>query len=451
MRKKPTWMPRLSGIEGTPCDRLVTAMAEDIVEGRIEANSRLPPHRELAIALGLGLGTVTKAYGLLERRGLTRTVKGSGTFVALSHSRSGPTIDLSRNVPPAIMTERVLARTMSALAKRPDSHLFNSYPPAAGHDEYRRQMAHWYSRLGMDADPRRLMLTSGAHHALAVALSVAAGPQGHLLVESHTYPGAIALARYQGLKLVGVEADDDGMSADALDRALHGIRESKRALYVTPTMQNPTTTTMSLSRRKAIVRVCIEHDVQIIEDDVYSLGGAPALPPLAMLAPERTLYVNGLSKTLCPSLRIGGLVTPPSLYAQAENILQVTSLMVSSASCAVMEQWMLDGTADAVSASIREESRRRYAVARTYLGDAMKEPDHVGFHLWLPMERSTARLFEEEAKALGVIVTPADSTAVGPDVAKGGIRLCIGAVSQAELQTALPALSALMTKMSKEV
>lgn len=446
MRKPPAWKSRLADLEGPPSDRLVAALAEDIVEGRVEASARLPPHRDLAMELNIGLGTVTKAYGILERRGLVRSVKGSGTFVALSHSRGGPMIDLSRNVPPATMTERMLARTFAAVAKRPDSHLFNTYPPSAGHDEYRRQMAHWFSRKGMEADPRRLMLTSGAHHALSVALSVAAGPGGHLLVETHTYPGAIALARYQGLKLSSVEADEEGMSAEALDRALSRIGAARRAVYVTPTMQNPTTTTMSLARRKSIVRVCIEHDIPIIEDDVYTLSAEPGLPPLAALAPERTLYVNGLSKTLCPSLRVGGLVAPPSLYAQAEYILQVTSLMVSSASCAVMEQWLLDGTADAVTASIREESRRRYALARNYLGAFMREPDHVGFHLWLPMDQAAARQFETEAQLLGIVVTPTDSTTVEKNLRAGGVRLCLGAVSYPDLQTALPTLADLIAK-----
>ncbi|WP_220476892.1 GntR family transcriptional regulator [Massilia cavernae] len=155
MRLKSPWIPRLAAGPVAPSDQLVTALADDILEERLHTGDRLPPHRDLADTLGIGVGTVTKAYGILERRGLVRSVKGSGTFVALAQARRGPLIDLSRNAPPAVMSDRLLARTLMAIARRVDSGMFNDYPPLAGHDEHRRLLARWFARLGMDADPRR--------------------------------------------------------------------------------------------------------------------------------------------------------------------------------------------------------------------------------------------------------------------------------------------------------
>ncbi|WP_309491416.1 aminotransferase-like domain-containing protein [Trinickia mobilis] len=421
----------------------MAALAEDILEGRLGTGDRLPAHRDLADSLGIGVGTVTKAYGILERRELVRSVKGSGTFVALAQTRRGPLIDLSRNAPPAVMSERVLARTLMAIAKRIDAGLFNDYPPLGGHDEHRRLLARWFAKLGMDADPRRLVLTGGAHHAVSLALSVACGPNGTLFTEAQTYPGAIALARHHRTRLIGVEIDGEGVTPEALDRALSVRHARPAALYVTPTMQNPTTATMGRARREAIVAVCRTHDIAIIEDDVYTLTADANLSPLAMLAPERTFYANSMSKTLNPTLRIGGLVAPDPMYSQIEAALQATAIMVSPLSCAVMEQWLVDGTAEVVSRAIQDESDRRVALARSMLGEVMRETSHHGYHVWLPMPRLEAQRLEHAASALGVMVTPPSSTAADPEAIEGGVRLCLGAPSMAELSTALSAIARL--------
>ncbi|VVP85551.1 HTH-type transcriptional regulator NorG [Pseudomonas fluorescens] len=443
MRLRSPWLPRLAESETSASDRLVTAMAEDILDGRLDSGDRLPAHRELADKLKIGLGTVTKAYGILERRGLIRSVKGAGTFVALVQTRRGPVIDVSRNTPPSVMTERLLARTLTSVAKRVDAGLFNDYPPVGGHAEHRRLLARWFLRLGMDADPERLLLTSGAHHAVSVAMSVACGYGGTLFTEAQTYPGAIALARHQGIRLIGVEMDKEGVIPQALDRALSTESTAKAALYVTPTMQNPTTASMSRQRREEVVSICRAHDIAIIEDDVYTLEGDDQVPPLAMLAPERTFYANSMSKTLNPTLRIGALVTPDSMFSQSEMALQATAVMVSPLSCAVMEQWLLDGTAESVSRSIQGESIRRLEMARSIFGSVMHEPADQGYHIWLPMPLSQAYDLERSANDLGVLITPPSSTAVNPQGALGGARICLGAPTMADLRTALTIIQSL--------
>src|SRR5437868_1308673 len=104
MRLASPWTPHLMPIAAPPSERLVAALAHDILEGKLESGDRLPPHRDLADTLAIGVGTVTKAFAMLERRGLVRSVKGRGTFVALVQTRKGVQIDLSRNAPPAVMT-----------------------------------------------------------------------------------------------------------------------------------------------------------------------------------------------------------------------------------------------------------------------------------------------------------------------------------------------------------
>ncbi len=101
MRLKSPWKARLNGSEGNPSTRLLEALSEDILAGILAGGDRLPPHRELAWMLGLGVGTVTKAYAVLERRGLARSIKGRGTFVATLQAQSQATI-----VSPSILSRR---------------------------------------------------------------------------------------------------------------------------------------------------------------------------------------------------------------------------------------------------------------------------------------------------------------------------------------------------------
>jgi DNA-binding transcriptional MocR family regulator len=438
------WTARLAPDGGSPAERLAAALANDILDATLSTGDRLPAHRDLAYRLHIGLGTVTKAYALLERRGLVRTVKGSGTFVSAAVARRGPCIDLSKNAPPALLTERLFVRSLSAVAKKSDAGILNSYPPTAGHDEYRRQFARWLQGLGMDAAPTQLLLTSGAHNALWVAFSLLAGGGETVFTEQHTYPGAIALARLTGCRLAGLAMDHQGLIPSALDEAAAGAPGKRKVLYVTPTIQNPTTSTMGRTRREQIVEICRKRDIIIIEDDVYRLGPNAGLPPLAMLAPERTFYINSMSKILNPALRIGALVVPKAYYAAAEDVLAATALMISPFTCAVLEQWLLDGTAASASKAVQEEARRRYALASSILGPAIWRSDYAGYHVWLPMPATDAIKLERQALAQRVAVTPALSTSTSPDCTESGIRLCIGAPTAAELAIGLDVIANLL-------
>ncbi|WP_067337736.1 PLP-dependent aminotransferase family protein [Stappia indica] len=457
MRLRSPWQPRLAEGSGSPGERLAAALSQDILSGALEVGARLPAQRDLAWRLGIGLGTVTKAYALLERRGLLRSVRGSGSFVAATEARKGPLIDLSRNAPPSGVSERLLARTLAAVSRRLDADVFNAYPPVAGHARYRNEMARWFRRLGMEADPQCLLLAGGAQHALAVALSTLCGPGGTLLVEAQTYPGVLTLARHMGLRVLAVAMDGEGMLPDALDRALHDLQGQAVgiAVYLTPTMQNPTTGSMGRARREAIVAVCRARDAMLVEDDVYTLAPEAEFPPLASLAPERVVYINSLSKTLNPSLRVGGLVVPPPLVVRTEAALHASGLMISPLGCVVMEQWVLDGTAEAIGTAIREEAARRRALAGAILGPAMRDARHVGYHVWLPLGPQfgygQAAALETAARALGILVTPPASTAAAPgtpaDEASCGVRLCLGAPALDELETALRAIAGLVENL----
>jgi DNA-binding transcriptional MocR family regulator len=445
MRLVSPWTPRLAEGAGLPHERLVAALADDIAEGGLLHGARLPPHRELAYQLGIGLGTVTKAYAVLERRGLVRSVRGRGMFVAGLALRQAGVVDLSVNLPPQVLSDRLLAATLASLGRRLDAGTFGSYLPPAGRDDHRALLARWLAEQRLEASPERLLICHGAQHAIAIAFAAIAPAGAMVMTEALTFPGAITLARQRGDRLLGLELDAEGLRPDALERALRSpaCAAGPRLLYVTPTLHNPTAATMGPERRQDIVRLCRAHDVIIVEDDIHAVLASPELRPLAMLAPERTFHVSGLSKTLSPGLRIGSLVVPPAYFDRALTALRATCTMASALACLIMEQWLTDGTARSVAASIRADAARRMSLAHTLLG--LDRPrDTSGFHLWLPMPTARADIFAGAAMAQGIRVMPPRAPLVDPNATEGGIRLSLGAPPMAVLRQSLTTLAGLM-------
>ncbi|MFZ6046988.1 PLP-dependent aminotransferase family protein [Pseudomonas sp. CR3202] len=438
------WMPRLAEIEASVAERLVLALADDIIEGRLKGGDRLPAHRDLAWQLGIGLGSVTKAYATLERRGLVRSVKGRGTFVAICQAHEDREIDLSSNVPPAMLTARLLARTLAGVARKIDADHLNLYSPPVGHLEHRRLLARWLETLGVMVDPSNLALTSNARQAISLAFDLACGPHGVILTERVTYPGAIALARRKGYRMQGVEIDAEGMVPEALADALGGVASTaSRAVYLTPTLHNPTTATMGMARRQAIVDVCRRSDAWIIEDGVYALG-PPLAPALATLAPERVFHVNGLSKSLGPGLRIGMLTLPAGMTAAAQEVLQDVPMAPAPLSCAVVEDWLSSGVIASIPQDLRHEARRRSSLATSLLGavELVSHPD--AYHVWLPMPRDAADRFATAAASVGIRVTPPESVLVDRSDQAAGIRLCLGGPPFEDLTEGLTLLARLV-------
>ncbi|HEY4164839.1 MAG TPA: PLP-dependent aminotransferase family protein, partial [Dongiaceae bacterium] len=400
MTQKPiTWVPTLSLEGGEPIyTAIVDAIAADISADRLKAGQRLPTHRALAEALGVDLTTVTRAYNEAQRRGLTEAVVGRGTYVrGLPVSQQRPSIpsallaqiDTGMNLPPrpaeAALKERLATATREVL-QRPDLMELLSYRPNAGDLQDRAAGVSWLQSLMPDATADRVLICSGAQTALLALLTTFARAGDLVLTEALTYPGFRALAGQLGIKLKGLAMDSEGILPEALDEACrsHPPANMPKALYCIPTIQNPTTATMSLSRRNAIAEIARRHRLPIFEDDAYGKLPEAALPPLASMVPELGYYVSTFSKCLAPALRLAYLVVPgASQAARLTAAIRATTMMASPLSAAIVTHWIGDGTAGKITAAIRQESAARQRIAAAILKgtDCAAHPE--GHHLWL--------------------------------------------------------------------
>jgi DNA-binding transcriptional MocR family regulator len=444
------WTPTLPPGDAPLYERLLDALKADIASGVLGDGARLPPQRDLAHRLGLGLGTVTRAYVEAEKAGLVQGHVGRGSFVRGAGARSpaadpGP-INLGQNIAPVGPGGTRIVQTLARLQRRPDLLDNLAYAPSTGLEAHRRAFATWLSRTaGVErADWRQLVCCAGAQQALGLALAALCRPGDEVLCEAATFPGARVLAEHAGYRLTGVAMDGEGLLPDALDRA---AANRAKALFVLPTLQNPTGRIMGAARRADIVAVARRRDLWIVEDGIYAIFGGDPLPPLVDLAPERTIHVSGVSKALSPGLRAGFLLAPPGeVFERVLHAVRAQFYAPPNFGALIATQWIEDGSAELIAGEIRDEMGRRLALARAILGAAI-EPPASAFspHIWLPMDELAAERLAGRALRGGVEVTPPAAPIVVPGL-ESGVRLCLGATRELdELERALGVVAAALS------
>ncbi|MGH3253602.1 MAG: PLP-dependent aminotransferase family protein [Trebonia sp.] len=451
MRETSPWSPRLAESGGPSSERLITALAQDIVDGTMPPGARLPAHRALAASLGISIGTVTKAYAALERRGLVRGSPGRGMFVAYRARGADGGIDLATNAPPPMLGDDALTAAMTAVARRIDARGLADYGPPGGHLDHRQAVVSWIATTGLTLEPGELVLCNGAQQAIAAAM-LAASPGGEpapVFTEEFTFPGALRYAELTGHPVHAVGTDDEGIHPAALDRALAAHARASRArplLYVTPVLHNPTTATMGSRRRREVVAVARRHDALIIEDDVYSLARQRTAPTLAELAPDRTYYVTSAAKALSPAVRVGALRPPAAHRDRAIAAVRALAQPVSPIQCELLAELTRAGIADQVRTAIRHEGARRSALARAILGPALRAADNGGYHAFLPLPRRLADAVVLAAASEGVELTDPASLMAAPGNRDGGLRVCLGRPSWAELTSGLATVRGVLSR-----
>lgn len=437
------WTSRLQGMEGPIYTAIADAIGAAVAAGELRAGERLPTHRALAEALGVDLTTITRAYAEARRRGLLQATVGRGTFVRAQPApppRARPAeglVDLGMNLPPLPaeppLQDLLQQGLVHLLARSEPAHLL-TYRPGAGTAGERMAGAAWLRPTLGEIDPERVLVCPGAQPALLAALGNLAGAGDLVLTDRLTYPGLRGAAAQLGLRLAGLAADAEGLLPDALEAA---CREGRpKALYCVPTIHNPTTVTMPLARRRAIVEAARRHGLRILEDDAYGLLPSRPLPALAALAPELGFHVATVSKVLSPALRVAYLVAPDARAAtRLAAALRANVLMPSPLLTGLLTGWVQDGTAGTVLVAIRHESTARQAMAREILPSPAFDAHPEGLHLWLRLPPRWNRLafVTHLRRQGGLAVVPSDAFAADPAVPPPeAVRVSLGAAADRE-------------------
>jgi len=380
------------------------------------------------------------------KRALLRGEVGRGTFVRSPHAvardgeqgslrrRVAGPIDLSRNLPLPGFAQSHIRRALGDIAREEGLPALLDYQTdeeLAHHSDAGRM---WLSDCGVPAKAERIVTTMGGQHGLFCVLLGLLRPGDLLLTETLTYTPVRAMAERLGLHTAAVLMDAQGVVPEAFETLCR--QANPRAFYLTPTLQAPTTITLSRERRIAVAQIAQRYDVLLIEDDVFGPLKADRPPPLAAFASDQTVYVSSLSKCVAPGLRVGFLHTPAHLLPALRNAVNLSVWMTPPATVEVAARLIRDGTAAALTIQQRNAAQYRQGRARVILDSAGLDragPDSAGFvadpsgfHIWMPLPQDwRADTFVAQCARHGVLVSEGRMFATSADDAPEAVRLCL--------------------------
>ncbi len=454
------WLPDPAALRRPAYLSLADQIAHAIADGRLEGGARLPTHRRLAEEMGLSVQTVSRAYEELIRRGLVSGETGRGTYVRTPRrepdppflpERLGEVIDLSilKPVCEPVHLERMKAALVDLAATLPPSAIL-SFRPNVVFGRHRSVAVEWLKNCGLETTPGNVSLTNGAIAAMTIALMAVAPPGSTIATEEIGHHTLVPLASYLGLGLRGVAIDEEGMLPDALDQACRdgGIR----AVFLMPTAINPTASLMGPARRAEIVEVARRHDIAIVENDALGPLVERKAPPLAAIAPERTLYVTSFTKCVVPGLRTGYLVAPDRLVPAVTNRHLVTNWMATPLIAELATRWVENGTAMELVRWQRNAVRRRQRIAAEVLDGIPYRAQSESLHIWLPLgEDRSEQAFVAQARLQGVAIAPGASFAIGPAVRHSAVRIAVGSTTEEDLRAGLGMVTNLLRSAPEPV
>lgn len=452
----PMWVPQYSDHEKPVYLMIADALEQDINSGRLQPDERLPTLKDLAGTLKVTPGTIGRAYDEAAKRGLVIGEVGRGTFVLPAQTKAAPRaigerspednaqIDLSIIKPSDADIDGWLRQSIIELAHSADLGRVMDYTSDGGHAVHKQAGARWVQRSLPDATWQQIVLTSGAQHGLLVAISSLSKTNDVILCEEHCYPGIISLAHSLDRRLQGVQIDEFGLLPEAFRAAC--VEHRPALLICVTTHQNPTNSIMPPERREAIAQIAREHDVFIIDDDIYGfLEVQPASKPISAYAPERSIYLTSLSKSFLPALRIGYLYAPPETLSRLSSMVRSSVWMPSPMMAQLASNVICSGMGERLVKAQQDEAAARQRLVKEVLGSYRICSQPNSFHVWLELpEPWTCDEFANLARAHGVMVVSGSQFLAQRTIASNGVRIALMSPSRAELKFALTTLASLL-------
>jgi 2-aminoadipate transaminase len=368
--------------------------------------------------------------------GLVGSVIDSST--SLLHRQTHDIVRFAMGSPAA---EAVPAKILAAIAEEalgPDAADAYDYAATEGDPVLRDALLAELRGSSDETTADRLLITAGGMQGLDLACKLFVDPGDLVVVESPTYTNGSATALSYGAELLEVPVDADGLQVDQLTELVAATGRRPKAIYTIPTFQNPSGTTLSLDRRRALLEMADGWGAVVIDDDPYGLlrFAGEQLPSLRELGGGNPLVfsVRTFSKIIAPGLRVGWVDAAPELQQLLINAKQAMDTCTNLPAQRLVARFLADGHLDAHLLTLRAEYLGRKAAMQEalseHLGDIATWTDpEGGFFLWVTLTNGVlaTELFEV-ALAEGVAFIPGNAfSAAGrfPDA----LRLCFASTT----------------------
>ena len=389
-------------------------------DGRLPLGVRLPAERELAEALGVSRTTVTAAYRSLRESGHLTSRRGAGSWTTLPNGHrvasSGlwtPDDDLDMIDMGVAASAAPVELVPAARAAADDLPRFlgsAGYHPT-GLMELRDAVAAAYTARGVTTSAEQILITSGTQQALDLVLRLSVPAGASVLVESPTYPNALAAlaARRARISTHGIDSAT-GWDGEMLLGALRQTRP--RLAYVIPEFHNPTGHLMPTALRERLVAAAHATGTELVVDESFvdlPLGAGEMPPPVAVFdRHSRVVSIGGMSKAYWGGLRIGWVRASAPLV-QRLAALRVGVDMASPVLEQLVAVHLLRDAATIVAARRAQLAFRRDALVgalREYLPEWQFSVPAGGVTLWAELDGPISSALSRAAEDVGVRLAP---------------------------------------------
>jgi 2-aminoadipate transaminase len=319
------------------------------------------------------------------------------------------------------------------------------YGATEGYGPLREQLSAFMAHKGVTVAPEGLIVTTGSQQALDLIGKTMISPGDKVIVEAPTFLATIQCFRLYGADLVTAPIDADGVQVDVLEQLIE--QHKPKLVYLIPTFGNPSGATLSLERRRRILEIAARTQTLVVEDDPYGelYFGKP--PPASMMALSAEVpgsrdwlaHCGSMSKILSPGLRVGWLIAPPALLANATMCKQFSDAHTSNLTQATAAHYLtlnrLDGTLAQVRKVYAERARVMGESLQRTLGEAIGfNAPQGGMFFWARLNGGRdATVFAQRAiEQLVAFVPGAPFYATNPD--RATLRLSFATADVAKIE-----------------
>lgn len=354
----------------TRTEQVMHIIRDRIARRLLTPGAPLPSVRAMAETTGFSKSTVVEAYDRLVADGVIRSRPGAGFYVSaplapLALDRIDPPVE--REVDPLWMLRQSLAHADDMLRPGagwlPDSWLagaqirkalrglarsdaegpLTGYASLYGLPRLRALIAHRLGEQGVPAAPEQILLTDSGTHALDLIGRFMLEPGDTVLVDDPCYFNFLALLRAHRAKVVGVPMTPSGPDMAAFAAAL---AEHRPRLYVTNSaVHNPTGAALSAATAHRVLKLAAEHDLVIIEDDIFAdFEHAPAPRLAAFDGLDRVIRIGSFSKSVTAAIRCGHIAARPDWIEGLADLRAATAMSGSPLAAEALHAVLTDGS-----------------------------------------------------------------------------------------------------------
>jgi GntR family transcriptional regulator / MocR family aminotransferase len=470
--------------------KLLNKLTIDIKGGRLTPGCMLPGTRSLASQLQVNRKTVQQVYEELESQGWLVTKPRCGTFVTdilpeqgLSANNkklinnkyqtkssselvevlyqgalcSYDAISMSNDGIPdtRLIPYQLLARTYRKVCINLSRRSNLGYGDPRGAIELRNSVKKMLSEdRYMNCTAEQVCIVRGSQMGIYLASRILDRNKGAVVMEELSYSPARAAFESNGFEIIKCKLDQKGLNIVHLQEIL--LKHKIAAIYITPHHQYPTTVSLSMDRRLALLTLSKVHKFAVIEDDYdheFHYEANP-IPPLASLPnAENVVHIGSMSKVFAPGLRVGYIAADDKFIERAAQEIVLIDRQGNTITEHVLSDLMESGE---VRRHIRK-TRKEYELRRNFAAKEFKRvfADKISFHLptggmaiWvdisLLIKGKNLQNLQDEDSTL-------NSAYTDEQVASTHIRFGFGALSEREITQSIVKLSQRLSEEGSEV